>query len=199
MNDNIPSADFDFYAHLASNMPLSGSMSRENRWESGMQHSLSVHMCKIDGDTDACIDDFDVETEFHPLDDSSSYEELDENIGGPIRTDEHRELLRIWNRILSSHNLSMHAGRMKHDRVPGPPETPTEHVADFAPLIEAALTNAPVASATARIASIRIHAIIEIDRVCQHVVGIVANTGPGPDFVRRGPSSLPRHAVVHTW
>lgn len=197
MTDTIDQ-DIAFYSILASNMPISGSVARESRWESGMQHSLSVHMCHTDEDGNA-IDDHRISMEFHALDDSSEYEELDESVGGPIRTEEQREQLRIWNKILASHGLSMRAGRMRHDRVKGPDVTEPERVEDFAPLIEAALSGAPVASASVRVSMSRLKSLIEVDRVCQHVVGTVVNTGPGPDFIRTRITRLPRHRVVNTW
>lgn len=183
-----------FLECMASNLPMSSSFVRQNRWESDVAETLSVHLCKQDEDGQL-IDDFDSTQELdeHGITDDGRqmraiYEQLDEHIGGPLypvdrngNVDWHQHEIRMaqhkaWEMILRAEGLSMSAGRLRQPQHVKPqPDTAVDAAADMQPILEAIVSGFGQSVPPAAI-RMRIVAACRIDRIRTHARGVTVDT-----------------------
>lgn len=183
-----------FLECMASNLPMSSSFVRQNRWEADVAETLSVHLCKEDDDGQF-IDDFDStqELDAHGITDDGRhmraiYEQLDEHVGGPLYPvdrngnvdwQQHRirmEQHKAWEMILRAEGLSMSAGRLRQPQHAKPqPDTAVDAAADLQPILQA-VVNGFGKSVPPTSVRVRILSACRIDRIQTHTRRVTVDT-----------------------
>lgn len=183
-----------FLECMASNLPMSSSFVRQNRWEADVAETLSVHLCKEDEDGHL-INDFDStqELDAHGITDDGRhmraiYEQLDEHVGGPLYPvdrngnvdwQQHRirmEQHKAWEMILRAEGLSMSAGRLRQPQHAKPqPDTAVDAAADLQPILEA-VVNGFGKSVPPTSVRVRILSACRIDRIQTHTRRVTVDT-----------------------
>lgn len=183
-----------FLECMASNLPMSSSFVRQNRWEADVAETLSVHLCKEDEDG-LLIDDFDStqELDAHGITDDGRhmraiYEQLDEHVGGPLypvdrngNVDWQQHEVRMaqhkaWEMILRAEGLSMSAGRLRQPQHAKPqPNTAVDAAADLQPILEAVVNGFGKSVPPAPI-RVRILSACRIDRIQTHTRRVTVDT-----------------------